>query len=59
MSAGERASVEVYDAVGNLVLLKQAEPGLAQMTLNIETPGIYMLRIVRGGDVEIHKLIHK
>lgn len=59
MPAGAKASVEVYDAVGNLVLLKQAESGFTQMTLNIETPGLYMLRIKRGVNTEIHKLICK
>jgi len=56
---GQKASVEVYDAVGNMILLKQAEAGSAQMILQMEAPGLYLLHIVRGNNTETHKLIIK
>ena len=56
---GVTGRLEVYDAVGNLVALKQVEAGTSQMTLSIDAPGIYMLRMIRGEDIEIHKVINQ
>ncbi len=55
--AVEKSTIEVFDALGNLVVLKQAEAGVSLLMLTIETPGLYTLCIIRGEDIQIHKVI--
>ncbi len=57
--SGVKGTLEVYDAVGNQVALKQVEAGTSQVTLSIDAPGIYMLRMIQGEDIKIHKLINQ
>ena len=57
--AVEKSTIEVFDALGNLVVLKQAEAGVSLLTLTIENPGLYTLRIIRGEDIQIHKVINQ
>ena len=54
----EKSTIEVFDALGNLVALKQAEAGTSLLTLSIENSGLYTLRIIRGEDIQIHKVIN-
>ncbi len=51
--------LELYDAVGNLVHRELAESGTNSLTLSLETPGLYTLRIIRGEHIQVHKLISR
>ena len=57
-ASGLRSTLEVYNAVGNLVFLEQAESGTSPMTIHMETPGIYTLRIIRGTDIQVYKVVN-
>ncbi len=58
-ASGVRSTVEVFDAIGNLVATRQAEAGTTLMTLSIDTPGIYMLRITMGEKIVFQKVINQ
>jgi endo-1,4-beta-xylanase len=55
--AGADTMIELYDATGKRMLLQQVMPGTLQLALTIPGPGLYMLRIRRGGSVQHHKLV--
>jgi endo-1,4-beta-xylanase len=55
--AGPESTVELIDSRGMLRTVQQIKPGSPVLTLQVPGPGLYMVRIVQGESVQIHKLV--
>lgn len=55
----ERSMLELFDAIGNLKIQKWLEPGISALTLSVDEPGLYMLRISTGTFTQSYKVINQ
>lgn len=55
----ERSMLELFDAIGNLKIQKLLEPGISALTLSVDEPGLYMLRISTGTFTQSYKVINQ